>query len=110
MLFCGAVPAAVRGHECDGGEEVWILHAPALDDVTESRVVEGEQGFPEARVLVSEGWVHVDVEAVVYEDKFGFTGGCAADEDVSWMGVAVDPAPEEHLGGEEVDHCCHYWF
>ena len=58
---------------------------------------------------MAEGRGHVDVEAVVDEDEFGFAGGEAPDEDVSWVRVAVDPAPEEHLGGEEVDHCGHYF-
>ena len=65
MRLRALVAAAVGRHERDGGEEVGVLHAPAVDDLGEGLVVEGEEGFPETRVLVSECFVHVDVEAVV---------------------------------------------
>ena len=47
---------------------------------------------------------------MVNEDQLRLTRWFAADEDVSWMGITVHPAPEEHLGGEEVDHGRHHIF
>ena len=110
MLLGGAVTTAVGRHKCDRGEEVGVLHAPAGDDLGYDAVVEGQQGFPEARVLVAERGVHVNVEAVVYEHQLGFPRGGASYEDVPWVWIAVYPAPEEHLCGEEVDHGGHHLF
>ena len=110
VLGCGEVAAAVGAHEGGGGEDVGVGDAPLVDDFVEGRVVECEERFPEAGVLVAEGRVHVDVEAVVDEDELRAPGGLAAHEDVAWVGVAVHDAPEEHLGGEEVDHGCHDVF
>lgn len=59
---------------------------------------------------MAEFWPELDVQTVVDEDEFGFSGGEAADEDVSWVRVAVDTAPQEHLRREEVDHSRHYVF
>lgn len=101
------VAAAVRSHQGRRGEEVSILDAPAAHDGVKGGVIEGEKGFPEAGVLVSEFGVHLDVESVIDEDKLRMTGRSPADEDVAWVRIAVDYAPEEHLCGEEVYHSSH---
>lgn len=65
MRLRALVAAAVGRHERNRGEEVGVLHAPAVHDLSEGCVVKGEEGFPETRVLASEGLIHMDVEAVV---------------------------------------------
>lgn len=72
----GSVVAAFVGtHEGCGGEDIWVVDAPAAYYVGDGVVVEGEEGFPEECVLVAELGAHVDVEAVVNENEFRFTGG-----------------------------------
>ena len=104
------VAACVGAQESGGGEDVGVVYAPGFYYLVEGSVVECHEAFPEEGVLVAEFGLHVDVEAVVYEDELGAAGGETSDEDVAWVGVAVDPAPEEHLGGEEIDHFCHDGF
>ena len=88
--LAGAVVAArVRAQQGGRGEDVDVVDAPGLDDIFERAVVEGHEGLPEKGVLVPEGGLHLDVEAVVDEDELGLAVGFAADEDVSGVGVAV---------------------
>ena len=102
-----AVPALVGPHQRRRREDVRVVDAPGIHDFFECAVVEGHQALPEERVLVPELGRHVDVEAVVDEDELRAPVGQPPDEDVARVRVAVDPAPEEHLGREEVDHRRH---
>ena len=104
------VAARVGTHEGRRGEDVRVVDAPGGHDGAEGVVVEGEERFPEQRVLVAEGRRHLDVEPVVDEDDFGGARGQPPDEDVARVRVAVDGAPEEHLRGEEVDDGVHCGF
>ncbi len=104
------IAASVGAHKRSGSEDVGVVDAPALNDFAEGLVVECHERFPEKAVLVAELGLHVHVEAVVDENELGFARGEAPDEDVARMRVAVDPAPEEHLSGEEVNHFGHDIF
>ncbi len=106
-LLSGEVSTAIGFHECQGGEDVGVVNTPAFDDVADCLVVEGKQCLPEACVLVSEIRFHMDVKAVIDENKFRVAIGLAADENVTWMRVAVYQTPKEHLGREEIYHGCH---
>ena len=101
--------ARVGPHQRGRGEQLAAAaaDAPLLRDRADGGVVELEQRRPEARVLVPEARRHVDVEAVVDQHQLGAPAGLPADEDVAGMGIAVHPAPEEHLGWEQVDHGGH---
>ena len=102
-----AIAALVGAHEGGAGEDVRGFDSPFFGHVADGLVVKGHQAAPEEGVLLAELGVHFDVETVVNEDKLGLARGEATDEDVSWVGIAVHKAPEEHLSGEEVDHCLH---
>lgn len=86
--FLGAT--LVRTEEGSRGKEVRVADAPFAGNFINGVVIEGEEGFPEEGVVVAEFGGGGDVEAVVEEDKAGFAGGEALNEDVSGVRVAVD--------------------
>lgn len=107
LVHGGVVAARVGSHQGRAGEDVRRVDAPAADDVADRRIVQADEGLPEACVLVLEGRVHADVEAVVDEDELWLARGQPSHKDVTRVRVAVDDAPEEHLRREEVDHGGH---
>ena len=61
VLLGREVAATVRTHESERGEDVCILHTPALNDLAERLVIKRQQRLPEACILMSEVGLHVDV-------------------------------------------------
>lgn len=87
-----------------------MADTPLAGNLLEGIVIECQQRAPEGRVLEAEFRLESYVQAVVEEDELGVTRGETPEEDVTRVRVAVHEAPEEGLGGEEVEHCGHYFF
>ncbi|GJC97202.1 hypothetical protein ColKHC_06028 [Colletotrichum higginsianum] len=101
------VAALVRPQQRRAREEVRRLDAPLFGDALDRLIVERHEGLPEDTVLVPEPVRHVHVQPVVDEHELGAAVGQPPDKDITRVRVAVDDAPLEDLGGEEVDHGRH---
>ena len=88
-LARAVVTTRVGTQQCCRGKDVHVVDAPRLDNVFEGAIVKRQQRLPEQGILMAEFGFHLDVEAVVDQNKFGLAIGFAPDKNVPWMRVAM---------------------
>lgn len=103
-----AVAPRIRAQQCRRRKQVRISDAPFRRDPPDRRVVERQQRLPELRVLPPELARRRDVQPVVEQHELRAPRRrVSPDQDVAWVRIAVQPAEEEHLRAEKVDHRLH---